>query len=181
MKYFLSLLIALTLSAPVAMSAQPASVSTPPAPLSAQDTEFLRKAADAGMFEMQASQLAIQNAAQERVKEFARVMLVEHERIDGDLKSLAMIRKVELPEVLEGDRMVDLGEVQQMTGADFDRWYMEYVAVKAHEDGVKLYSRATQTAKDGEVKAFAEKNLKLLKEHLERGKRLASDTKVTGR
>ncbi len=166
MKYFLSLLISLVLSVPFAASAQSAA-------LSAQDAEFLRKAAIAGMFEMEASQLAIQSAGEQRVKEFAQVMLVEHERIDGDLKSLAMLRKVELPEELDGDSVVDLGAVQQMPGADFDKWYIEHVAVKAHEDAVKLFSQASQTAQDSEVKAFAGKNLKLLQEHLNRGKQLA--------
>ena len=56
-----------------------------------------------------------------------------------------------------------------LSGADgekFDKRYAESFGVKAHEDTVKLFKDAAANAKDPEVKAFAQKTLPKLEEHL---------------
>lgn len=165
MNYFVSLILTLILSMSTAAGAQGAA-------LSKQDTQFLRQAAEAGIFEMQASQLAMQNATQERVKEFARLMLVEHEKIDGDLKSLAMMRKIELPIDLEGDRQETLDALQQDTGEEFDKRYVEQIAVEAHKHAVTLFTEASEKSDDDEIKAFAGKTVKMLRQHLQHARNL---------
>src|SRR5690606_10404054 len=165
-KYLATLLLSLALAAPTVVNAQAASVSE-------RDARFLQAAANSGLFEMQASQLAIQAASQERIKEFARMMLVEHEKIDGDLKSLAMMRNIELPIDLEGDRQDTLDALQQDTAADFDKRYVEQVAVEAHKEAVTLFTEASEKSEDSEIKAFAGKALKTLQQHLQHAQNLA--------
>lgn len=165
MKYFATLLLSLFLTVPLAANAQAGNVSE-------QDTRFLQAAASSGLFEMEAGQLAIQIATQERIKEFARMMLVEHEIIDGDLKSLAMMRAIELPINLEGEPLDTLNALQQDSGAAFDKRYVEQVAVDAHTNAVALFADAAEKSDDDEIKAFAGKALKTLQQHLQHAQNL---------
>ena len=165
MKYLAHLLFSLALAAASTVNAQTGNASE-------RDARFLKEAANSGLFEMQASQLAIQAAGQERIKEFARIMLVEHEKIDGDLKSLAFTRKIELSINLEGDRRDTLDALQQETGPDFDKRYVEHVAIQAHKHAVMLFTEAYEKADDDEIKAFAGKTLETLQQHLQHAQNL---------
>lgn len=160
------LVLALTLAVSAGFSSQAAD-------LSAQETRFLEEAAVSGTFEMQASQMALQSAAQDRVKEFARLMLVQHEQIDAALKRVARDRNMVLPVSLDGDRQSSLGDLQQAKGADFDRRYIEHVAIGEHERAVELFSRAARESQDGDVKAFAAETVALLLQHLGKARMIA--------
>lgn len=166
MNYVASVILALSLAFPASVSAQAAE-------LTAQETEFLEETAVSGTFEMQASQMALQSAADERVKAFARLMLVQHEQIDASLKRVARDRNIALPVALDADQQSILDDLQQAKGADFDRRYIEHVAVGGHEQAVELFSRAARESKDGDVKAFAAEAIALQQQHLDKARSIA--------
>ena len=64
-------------------------------------------------------------------------------------------------------------------GADFDRRYADSMGVKAHEDTVKLFQKASMGAADPEVKAFAAKTLPTLRHHLQMARDLAPPPRRT--
>jgi len=68
-------------------------------------------------------------------------------------------------------------KLSKLSGADFDRQYMEMM-VKDHVKDVKEFEEASTKAKDADVKAWAAKTLPTLREHLQ----LARDvnSKVAG-
>ncbi len=166
MNYVASVILALTLAFPAAASAQAAELTT-------QESQFLEEAAVSGTFEMQASQMALQSAADERVKVFARLMLVQHEQIDASLKRVARDRNIVLPVSLDADQQSILDDLQQAEGADFDRRYIEHVAVGGHEQAVELYSRAARESEDGDVKTFAAEAVSLQQQHLDEARIIA--------
>lgn len=134
--------------------------------LSADDTRFLQEAARAGTFEIQASQTALQRAANPVVKEFARGMVAQHQEIDKSLKSLASSKHIALPTRLDDARQNTLSGLLQADAANFDQRYVERVAVAAHERAVKLFSDAAGQSRDPEVKQFASDTLAILRQHL---------------
>jgi putative membrane protein len=166
MIYVAAAILALGLAAPASNIAYAAE-------LNSQETQFLQKAAVAGTFEMQASQMALQSADQERVKQFARLMLVQHEQIDAALKRVARDRSIVLPVALDGDRQAALADLQQAKGADFDKRYIQHVAVGGHEQAIELFGRAAKESEDREVKAFATETVGLLQQHLDKAKMIA--------
>jgi putative membrane protein len=166
LKYIALLVLSLVLAAPVAASAQAAKLSD-------QDTQLLQDAAVTGAFEIQASQIALQSATQESVKEFARLMLLEHELISADLANLAKTKNVALPTDLDNDRREDLGALQQLKGPNFDKRYIEEVAVGAHEEALERFNQAYKQSSDEEIKAFAAKTVKRLQQHLDRANNIA--------
>jgi putative membrane protein len=58
-----------------------------------------------------------------------------------------------------------LAAVSKLEGAVFDRAYVED-QIRDHEKTIALFEREAKTGKDAELKAFAEKTLPTLKEHL---------------
>ena len=165
MRYIAFLVLALLFAAPAAVSAQDSALAD-------EDTRFLQEAAVSGIFEMQASQMALQSASQEQIKEFARLILIEHEVIDADLKRLASQHDVVLQVALDGDRQGLLAELQQVTGADFDRKYTELVAVGEHEKVVALFTKTAQQSKRDDVKEFAASTVPVLQQHLDAARKL---------
>ncbi|MBI3653058.1 MAG: DUF4142 domain-containing protein [Acidobacteria bacterium] len=69
-------------------------------------------------------------------------------------------------------------KLAKLSGADFDREYMKYM-VEDHVKDVAMFEKEAKTGKDADIKAFAEKTLPTLKEHLQ----MARDTnaKVSGK
>src|SRR5690606_11594657 len=118
------------------------------ADLSRGDERFLRKAAESGMLEIQASELATQKAQHPEVKKYAEMMLKDHSAADKELKALAASKGFQLPVELEGGKKRLIDKLRDREGADFDDEYVDEVAVDAHEDAVDLFEDAADDAKD---------------------------------
>jgi len=142
------------------------------AELANDDQEFLRKAGESGLLEMQASELAVEKAQHPEVKKFAEIMIKDHGQANKELKSLAESKGFQLPVELEGDKQDLMKELRQAEGASFDDEYVDEVAVDAHEDAVDLFEDAADNAEDADIKAFAAKLLPTLQSHLEQGEKL---------
>jgi len=142
--------------------------------LERKDTRFMQEAAQAGMFEVSASQMAGEKASHPDVKAFASMMISDHTRVADELKQLAGSKNVELPTEPSAGMRAKLDKLQGKSAADFDKEYAKEVAVDAHQDAVKLFSKAAKDAADPEVKAFATRTLPVLQQHLARGKEVES-------
>jgi putative membrane protein len=134
--------------------------------LDGKDESFLKQAAQNGHAEVEASKLAQTKATQADVKSFAGKMVEEHQKASQELAALASSKGVKLP---EGPSLMQKAKLKMLSGADgakFDKRYAENFGVKAHEDTVKLFKNAAAGAKDADVKAFAQKTLPTLEQHL---------------
>jgi putative membrane protein len=70
-----------------------------------------------------------------------------------------------------------LNILKQQSGADFDRQYMQMM-VNDHIKAVKMFEKASNYS-DAEVKAFATKNLPVLREHLASAQSILSSLQST--
>jgi putative membrane protein len=64
----------------------------------------------------------------------------------------------------EGQKVMD--KLSKLSGADFDREYMKHM-VEDHVKDVALFEKEAKNGKDADLKAWAEKTLPTLKEHLQ--------------
>jgi len=129
------------------------------------DAEFMMKAAASGMFELQASELALQKASSQSVKDFAKKMKDDHTKANSELKALAAKKNITLPTSLDKEHLDKIEDLREETGTDFDSEYMEAMH-KAHEKDVKLFEDISEEDDvDAEVKAFASKTLPTLRSH----------------
>lgn len=130
------------------------------------DADFAVKAAEGGLFEVQLGEIAAGRALNQDVKEFANSMVTDHGMANQELASLARQKNIVLPTALSRDNQEDLREFNEMPAADFDEEYIERM-IDDHERTIKLFERASSQSPDSGIKAFATKQLPILKKHLE--------------
>jgi putative membrane protein len=139
---------------------------TAAATLAKADRDFMKQAAQNGHAEIEASKLAQTKATQPDIKSYAQKMVAEHTKTHQELAALAQSKGVDLP---DGPSLMQRAKLKMLSAADgekFDERYAENFGVKAHEDTIKLFREGAEKAQDAEVKAFAQKTLPHLQEHL---------------
>lgn len=133
--------------------------------------DFLITALNNSMLEVQAGELAMKQAQNQQVKDFANMLVNDHKGANDKIMELANSKNITLPDSLGEDKMDKLKELQEKTGKDFNMAYMD-MTVSAHEDAVELFEEASNNLEDTEVKTFASNTLAKMREHLERSKQL---------
>ena len=141
--------------------------------VSMNDAQFLRKAAEGGMAEVQMGQLAQEKASNKDVKDFGKHMVDDHSKANDELKSLASQKNVTVPDSLSAKDKATYDRLSKLSGDQFDREYMR-VMVKDHETDVAEFRRESKTAKDPDVRSFASKTLPTLEEHLKMARDIAA-------
>lgn len=131
------------------------------------DNDFAVKAANGGMLEMELARMAREKSQSNDVKEFAAMMLSDHQKANEELKALAGRKNITLPARLGDDEQKHVDELAKLTGNEFDKKYVDLM-VDDHEEDVKLFKEAADDSDDAELKAYAAKTLPTLQKHLER-------------
>jgi putative membrane protein len=163
----------------VAQSSVPATAPMSSGKLAHSDHEFVENALQAGLFEVEESQLALQRSQNTQIKGFAQQMIDDHTKAAQELSSLAESK---------GEKAVDkpsMGErakidMLKMHKEAFDKNYAES-QVNAHQDAVKLFRKEATEGKDADLKAFAAKTLPTLEHHLTMAQGLKDATKTASR
>ncbi len=133
------------------------------------DKEFVSKAGMAGLAEVQMGNLALQKASSADVKAFAQRMVTDHSKANAELAQFATTKGLALPTELEGDPEKAMEHLTSLSGADFDKAYMDHM-VADHEKAVADFEKASTSATDADLKAWAGKTLPTLKEHFQLAK-----------
>ena len=158
--------IALTLAAATALAASNN--------LDKSDKDFIEKAAAGGMMEVEAGKVVETKAQNADVKSYGSTLVKDHSAANDELKSLAQSKGVTLPTSLPKHEQ---GELDKLSKAkNFDHEFLEH-SVKDHKKDVKEFEKASKSAKDPDVKAFAAKTLPTLQSHLKQAEDLEKSVK----
>jgi len=144
------------------------------AKLDKADKDFIEKAAAGGMLEVQWGKLAEAKAQNSEVKSYASMLVKDHSAANDELKTLAQGKGVTLPAALPKHEQGELDKVGK--AKNFDHEFMEE-NVEDHKKDVKDFEKASKSAKDPDVKAFATKTLPTLKSHLQQAEALEKSLK----
>lgn len=140
-------------------------MNTTATPLESTDKDFVMKAASGGMMEVEASQIAQQNAQHERVKAFADMMVRDHTNANNELKGFASSRGLTIPQdslMTKHKSMLD--KMRNMTGKAFDKHYISMM-INDHNKDINEFEKASKNCKDADLKAWAAKTLPTLRVH----------------
>jgi len=129
------------------------------------DVEFILKAAEGGMAEVELGQVASQKGQSDEVKKFGQRMVDDHGKGGEELKKLAQSRGIQLPSDIEAKDKALKTRLEKLNGKTFDRTYMRNM-VSDHKMDIAEFKREANSGKDPEVKAWAAKMLPTLEEHL---------------
>ena len=133
---------------------------------SAADKSFAMKAAQGGLAEVQAGQLASQRAASPQVKQFGQRMVQDHTQAGQELQQIAEQQNLKLPEQPAASDKAQSQRLNGLSGQAFDRAYMEH-AVQDHTKDVAEFRREAQSGQDPALKAYAQKYLPVIQKHLQ--------------
>jgi putative membrane protein len=109
--------------------------------------DFVTKAANVNMAEIQLGRLAEQKAQSPQVKDFARQMVEDHTKANNELEQIARAQNIQLPTALDQDHQDAMQKLQGLSGADFDREYIDAM-VDGHQDAVDLLKDHADDLKD---------------------------------
>lgn len=129
------------------------------------DKAFFENAASANMFEIEASKLAMKQAGDPALKEFAQMMITDHTEAGTKLAALAAKKNVTLPTAMarRHQHMYD-ALAKDKAGKDFDEDYKNKM-VMSHKEAVSLFDQTSKKSKDPDVKSFAATMLPKLQMH----------------
>ncbi len=135
------------------------------------DADFAVKAADAGLAEVELGKLALEKATDQRIKDFAKKMVDDHQQAGDELMTIATRHNITLPPVISEEHANKQRKLMEKSGAEFDREYIDLM-VKDHNHAVSLFEDASTDARNADLQAFAAKTLPTLKKHQDEAKAL---------
>lgn len=138
----------------------------PDRPLTDLDRQFMIRAAQSDQTEIQTSQLALQRSRNQDVRAFAQHMIQEHTNSSKQLMQIAQQKGVTLPKDVGPDNRPLLTRLSSLSGAAFDRAYMEG-QVQAHAKTQAEYQRYLNQGQDPQLRAFANTVLPIVTGHLQ--------------
>jgi putative membrane protein len=134
--------------------------------VSAADQDFMQAAAQGGMTEVKLGELAAQKGLRDDVKEFGQMMVKDHSAINDDLKALALVKAVTLPDSLDAKHQGMVDELTGLTGSAFDDAYIAAM-VKDHKKDAKAFKAESTATQDPDIKNFLDKSIPVVKSHLQ--------------
>lgn len=131
-----------------------------------EGAEFAVEAANGGLLEVQLGTLALTKATTPEVKQFAQMMVDEHGKANNELKALAQQKNITLPTTMSDDYQKKYDKLNEKSGIEFDKEYMDLM-VKDHKEDVRKFEKQAEKGDDSDIKAWASRTLPTLKHHLE--------------
>jgi putative membrane protein len=136
------------------------------------DQSFVHDAGEGGLAEVELGQLAVDKAADPRVKEFGQRMVTDHSKANDQLKQIASQRGISLPTSVSSKTKKEKERLSKLSGTDFDKAYMKLM-VKDHEKDVSDFRQESQSGSDPLIKSFATQTLPTLQSHLKEAESIA--------
>lgn len=134
-------------------------------------SEFMTKTASVNMLEIEAGQLAQERAQMQEVKDYAQMIVTDHQNATQQLQQLAQQKNITLPDSMSQDHMDQMQNLRDATGQEFDQQYMDLM-VSSHENAVSMFEDASNNIQDQEVQSFASSTLPALRQHLDRAREI---------
>ena len=136
-------------------------------------TDFVQKAAMSDMYEIEAGKIASQKGQTAPVKGFGEMMVDAHSKTTEELKGIVASEKikVDLPAKLDAKHQKLIDDLNAASTADFDKTYAKQ-QVDGHQEAVNLFDAYAKKGDNAALKAFAQKTLPVIQQHLDEAKKL---------
>ncbi|MBL4676767.1 MAG: DUF4142 domain-containing protein, partial [Mucilaginibacter sp.] len=136
---------------------------------------FAQTAHEAGLAEIQLSQLALKQSQDTSVTSMAKRIIADHTDADMQLKKIADKEKIALSDTLTTAHTDALKSLTIKRDTAFDKAYSQ-VMVNDHEKAIKLFDAAIEST-TGDIQDFAKETLPKLQSHFKMANALCTDMK----
>ena len=139
----------------------------------ASDSGYIREAASMNLLEVRLGKLAEQRSSNSAVKQFGQQMVSTHGSMGQQWTSLARKNGLPTTATLSSIQQQSADQLSKLSGADFDRAYMNAM-VADHEQDAGTLQRIGAAAQSAEIRQLAATGLTTTQEHLTRARVVAS-------
>jgi putative membrane protein len=126
------------------------------------ERRFLQISASNLRFESDASRLALARSSNPAVKDLANSLLAHQQTAQPELLRLLHVRGMAMP-ILSSEHGKVLKRLGKLSGAKFDRMYVDEVVVKTYQVDLANFGRMAADAQDPVLKAWVERQLPALR------------------
>jgi putative membrane protein len=147
--------------------------------LTDDEQTFIQKAAISDQTEIKLSRLASERASIPEIKQFAQTMVTDHTKSTSLLKPIAVDHSVVLSENPEPQADENFKRLEELSGAAFDRTYIE-IMVTDHEEMLHAFEVEAAKAADSKLKDFIATVQPVVAHHLEMAKAIRQNEKTAG-
>ena len=137
------------------------------------DKDFANMAAMGGAAEIQWAELALQKSTNKSVKNYASTMIKTHTKAGKDLEKAALKNNITLPTTMSDEQMQILNQLQQATGDEFDKLYIQKAGLEAHHKMEELFVGESSAGNNKNLVNFARDNMSTVQTHLQMAEDLA--------
>jgi putative membrane protein len=130
------------------------------------DLKFAKEANQINLEEIQVGKLAQQRSVNAAIKKFGERLAQDHAKMNEELVALARKKGVILSKDFDAATQETVDRFMKLSGAEFDRAFSKAM-VSGHEKAIEKFQAEAKTGRDADVKAWAEKRVATLREHLE--------------
>ena len=136
-----------------------------------KDHAFVTKSVESNFMMIALGELTVSQSTNLDVKAFGQRIVAEHERLNTDLKQLAQKKSINIPDRISDADQKSIDGWKKQSGTAFDTRFVGQM-VTDHEKAVDVYKKASNDARDPDVKAYATNALPKLEEHLKLAREL---------
>ena len=137
------------------------------------EQEFLMKAADANLSNIDVARLAMHKSQNSDVKDFANMIQSDDASALEDLTDLMNDKGVSLPNTLSPETKTEIETMTALSGAELDREFANMMVAQLQKE-IGMYHDQVEIAQTPDVRKYAEDLLPRLEMHLEKAQRLQS-------
>jgi putative membrane protein len=146
--------------------------------LSASDSKFVKEAAAGGLAEVKMGYMGVQNGTSSQVKNLGQKLVTDHTAANKELEQLVARKGATLPTEVDPKHQKDLDALAKLNGSEFDKAYLHH-AVMDHQKDIKKFQAEADKGTDQDLRAFAQKQLPILQQHLDMAKSATDATHGT--
>ncbi len=141
-------------------------------PVSKEDADWATDVANSNMTELELSKVAQDKATNDKLKNFASMMVTDHTKAGDALKQIAATKNITLPATLSDKSQKKLDDLNKKTGKDFDKAYSDDM-LDGHKSAVNAFTKGSTDLKDADLKGFASQTLPTIQMHQDSIKAIA--------
>ena len=130
------------------------------------DADFLVKAMEGSLMEVELGHLAKQKSQNKRVQHFGDMMVEDHGAAGEKIKSLGSSLNVTLPHMTGDEKSKDIRDLNEKKSTNFDKAYIDDM-VDDHKKDIKEFESASNNVENADIRAFIMATLPVLRRHLD--------------
>ena len=132
--------------------------------LNPMDTQFMTKAAQTNMAEVQMGRLALKNSKNPQIKSLANRLIQDHMRANADLMAVAKGLNVQLPQQLSDAQQKQYSELSKLHEDSFDKAFLNQM-YQDHTAAIAMFDQESRFGNKPELKRYAATTLPTLRNH----------------